>query len=647
MKQHYKTLQVPRNATLDEIKEKYRRLAREYHPDKFQQGEEKYAAEERFIEITEAYNGLKRSFKSSMASGYIDPNQPPTPILSQTLLDFGTMHTGTRKTITFIVQNDGGPVESVRFDYDKARGWLKVNESISHNAETMKFPLEIEVTVDTEMMDPLRTYQDKIDIWLNDQMARVTLVAGVKEQPKILAYLSTISPQFIALMLFLVATACGIFALAKTHEGPVIFADELQSTVQQIVTPSSEAEVPNAISAANLFTEEISAKEIPTKEILTANASIIKATALEAADIKGYNIERRSELDLLEMNRPLVFSKGSGQKMLYVMHELLDEPYSLKINGYSPIWSPQKQQIAFLRDTEGGIQIFVAAIRATKIDALQKEQRVVFTVDKPMQLTDSEQMKNAILWSPSGEQIAFREQLTNDDGDSFEILKAVEVVDGSTRLLSIPSQGNVSHFAWTSDSKTLFATFNSDESEKVYTVDIESGFAEPFVQFESRDAAWSPDGQQIAIASNQGLYLLDKNKENVRRLSTFSNWEPSWSPDGSRLAFLGSAERGTTSAALNRAAISRNPAIQDVAVQNVASRDSADLWIFDVSTEQITRLTTAGALDFTWGPTEELVYTTAGEDRSKKTLQMWSLELDGQTEIVDEVGDPQIAWVSQ
>jgi curved DNA-binding protein CbpA len=34
LKDHYAILGVPRNATPEEIKEAYRRLAKEYHPDK-------------------------------------------------------------------------------------------------------------------------------------------------------------------------------------------------------------------------------------------------------------------------------------------------------------------------------------------------------------------------------------------------------------------------------------------------------------------------------------------------------------------------------------------------------------------------------------------------------------------------------------
>jgi molecular chaperone DnaJ len=54
-KDYYKTLGVPKTATAAEIKKSYRELARKYHPDANKGSTE---AEERFKEITEAYNVL-------------------------------------------------------------------------------------------------------------------------------------------------------------------------------------------------------------------------------------------------------------------------------------------------------------------------------------------------------------------------------------------------------------------------------------------------------------------------------------------------------------------------------------------------------------------------------------------------------------
>lgn len=54
-KDYYKTLEVARDASKDDIKKAYRRLARKYHPDVSSEAQ----AEERFKDVGEAYEVLK------------------------------------------------------------------------------------------------------------------------------------------------------------------------------------------------------------------------------------------------------------------------------------------------------------------------------------------------------------------------------------------------------------------------------------------------------------------------------------------------------------------------------------------------------------------------------------------------------------
>lgn len=71
MKDYYKTLGVERNASEQDIKKSYRKLAMEYHPDKNPDNSE---AEQKFKEISEAYEILSDKEKKSNYDNFGDPN---------------------------------------------------------------------------------------------------------------------------------------------------------------------------------------------------------------------------------------------------------------------------------------------------------------------------------------------------------------------------------------------------------------------------------------------------------------------------------------------------------------------------------------------------------------------------------------------
>ena len=57
VKNYYDILGLPRNSTTQQVRDRFRTLARELHPDRFR-GQEKSEAEARFQEITQAFNVL-------------------------------------------------------------------------------------------------------------------------------------------------------------------------------------------------------------------------------------------------------------------------------------------------------------------------------------------------------------------------------------------------------------------------------------------------------------------------------------------------------------------------------------------------------------------------------------------------------------
>ena len=57
---YYDVLEIPRTASMNDIKKSYRRLALKYHPKNNPNNEE---AHRRFLEVNEAYNALSSDFK--------------------------------------------------------------------------------------------------------------------------------------------------------------------------------------------------------------------------------------------------------------------------------------------------------------------------------------------------------------------------------------------------------------------------------------------------------------------------------------------------------------------------------------------------------------------------------------------------------
>ncbi|MCX7669990.1 MAG: DnaJ domain-containing protein, partial [Anaerolineae bacterium] len=74
---YYEVLGVPKNASEDDIKKAYRKLAMKYHPDR-NQGDEAKKAEEKFKEAKEAYEMLsdrdKRAAYDQFGHAGVDPN---------------------------------------------------------------------------------------------------------------------------------------------------------------------------------------------------------------------------------------------------------------------------------------------------------------------------------------------------------------------------------------------------------------------------------------------------------------------------------------------------------------------------------------------------------------------------------------------
>jgi len=120
---YYKILGVDKNASDDEIKKQYRRLARKYHPDVSKLRN----AEKRFKEINEAYDVLKSKEKRANYDQFGSPDgnpwgaggfTPPPGGRSSQGDDFGGFGQGSFSDIFGKMFNQGGSQRSQRSPFD-------------------------------------------------------------------------------------------------------------------------------------------------------------------------------------------------------------------------------------------------------------------------------------------------------------------------------------------------------------------------------------------------------------------------------------------------------------------------------------------------------------------------------------------------
>ncbi len=168
----YDILGVSRKATTREIKEAYRKLAREHHPDSYAEAlkdakatgnkrliailEEKIKdAQEELKRINEAYATLSDHAKRRRYDEELDKRAQQTPPpssaypppkirLSKTSIDFGQLTKGKDHSDSFTIYNDGGPVSEIAIGWVENPPWAEVRIS---EDPTNTFPIKVTVLV--------------------------------------------------------------------------------------------------------------------------------------------------------------------------------------------------------------------------------------------------------------------------------------------------------------------------------------------------------------------------------------------------------------------------------------------------------------------------------------------------------------------
>ena len=186
-------------------------------------------------------------------------------------------------------------------------------------------------------------------------------------------------------------------------------------------------------------------------------------------------------------------------------------------DAFRPAWSPVRDQIVFDRagqrlGTGGRVsQLFV-------LDAGAPAAQVIFVAGERLMVSPT--------WAPDGERIAYVCAPQTGNADLCVVNR-----DGTGhRRLTSDATAELDP-AWSPDGKTIAYTRISaggTTSGDIALIDVGTG--DISVLGSGSDPAWSPDGSRMVFVTVDGLFLMDADGSNRRRLTTGKHIAPAWRP---------------------------------------------------------------------------------------------------------------------
>lgn len=313
-------------------------------------------------------------------------------------------------------------------------------------------------------------------------------------------------------------------------------------------------------------------------------------------------------------------SAAAGERLLFTIQERTGPAiYAAQLNtaqtmrydlgGVKAAAVQDGQRIAYLAGDVGAGQIYVTDLKSAQT--------------KP--LTSDATPKSQLAWAPDGERLGYLVGV----GDEARIGVYDFAAKQEYRLPGAVTAG-VDHFAWSPDGKTLLFDLWQGDERRVYRMAWPDGALEQLTNVDSWSGAWSPNGEQLLVATAAGILRFDSAGRQRRQLSTVIAEQVSWSVDGAWIAYTTALHEDNVVAA---------------EADTVPATPAQQLWLMREDGAAAQRVDTA-VLRFAWSPTgATLGYVTGKAGDADALHYLWTLTPGAEPQLVAEVSDAFFSWL--
>lgn len=292
----------------------------------------------------------------------------------------------------------------------------------------------------------------------------------------------------------------------------------------------------------------------------------------------------------------------------------------------SPAGPPLPADLVFESDKDGNPEVYVMSESASEA----------------VRLTDDHAEDRSPAWSPDGTKIMFASNRTGTydlfvmdaDGDNVQ-----QITDHPGDEFDPDWSPDGSRIAFTLWPKGTHVPADQDMSAPVpesdiYVVDAAGGELEELIALDGWEETpvWSPDGGSILFQNTNDLFSFEIKTERMKMISKGTWMGGDWSADGERITyskevdeagvevgkkiFVAARDGGKQKQITNNDRIDTSPvwspdgssvAFVSSEALTMSSDISSEIYLIDISSEEITRVTSFGAITSSpdWRPTGE------------------------------------------